>query len=99
MKLTLDIRFFQSAIDDLSMPSFSPDSPHKVELIVDGSEFPLSVELTHPGIEEEQGDSLRVEGKTASPDMDYSALSDGTEFFVSEKGKMIGRGSVLSMSI
>jgi len=99
MDLMLEIRFFESAIEESLTPTFSSTEPYRAQLTVEGCELSLGVELLHSIENAEASWLIQVQGRTVSPDIDYSALSIGAEFFISEGSKMVGRGSVLNVCI
>ena len=107
MQLGAKVRFFVSALDDRGPPTFSPDTPYRPHLIVASEEATvaggtadedyLGVEFTD--VESRDGDSIHVSGRTLYPDVDYSSLREGVEFFVVEGIKIVGRGTVTHAGI
>jgi hypothetical protein len=99
MQLTLDISFFQSALNPRSKPSFSREAPYKTDLMVEGNEKLLAVEFVEIIGLANEGDSEQIFGRTIHSDIDYSALNKGGEFFILEGSNIVGRGRVNDVRI
>lgn len=91
MEYSLDIAFFDGALGSKA-PSFGPASPCRVELVIEGDEQALAVELFD--VHESS-----VRSRPAEMDVDYSHLQEGLEFFVRHGREMVGRGRVCGVHI
>ena len=101
MEFRLKVRFYFSALDDRGPPTFDPEAPYRPQLMVASDEEITNGagDMIHLGVEfldviSSDGDSIDVIKRTLYPDVDYSLLKPGVEFFVLERVKMVGRGVV-----
>lgn len=99
MELSLAVCFFQSALSDKESPQFNSEATYRAHLIVEGGEQNLGVEFIEIQEEETDDGTLHILGRTISPDVDYSALNRGVEFFIMKGPRMVGRGSVRDVYI
>ncbi|MBO6558886.1 MAG: hypothetical protein JJ957_20740 [Pseudomonadales bacterium] len=90
MKLTLELSLFKGALGEVSLPDFDPDNPFQAGLILDGFEEPVGVELLE--VLELSDACTTVVSQTTDPEM--SLLAEGSEFFLTRSGKMLGKGRI-----
>lgn len=106
MELSLKVRFYVSALDDRDPPSFNPHYPSRPQLMVASDEENTigAGDVIYLGVEfldvtSQDGDSINVSGRTLYPDVAYSLLKPGVEFFFRKGVKMVGRGVVSHVGI
>ena len=94
VQLRLNVSFFKSVLGDSTSPVGSPESHLQAGLLIAGREETIGVQFPGGALDAQEGD-FTVE--TLDPTIDASLLPEGTDFFVTRGGKMIGRGSVCKL--
>ena len=95
MQLTLDLSLFGGALGDVRLPEFTPDDPYQAGLILEDFDDPVGIEFLE--VLEITPESTKVVSRTIDPEI--SLIVEGSEFFVTRRGKMFGKGRIEKVGI
>lgn len=92
MNLVISLKVFQSVLGDPALPDFSPNEPFQAGLLLEGYDNTVGIELLTrlPGGD---ADDVSVQARTLN-ESGHPPIAEGTEFFLTRSGKMLGRGRI-----